>query len=317
MNKIDVPSLWSEQMGAAVAKQQELAADAYSTDQTFEEMRLAYNTERRFWNEGGPTMAETWDARVATPHGDVSVRSYRPVAQEILPVIFYIHGGGWVLGNLDTHDRVCRMLADRTGANVIAIDYTLAPEAKYPQAVEECVAVIQSVRADASDWGIDASDYSIAGDSGGAHLSLASYLYLRDELKEGKNCRSLLLFYGYYGLRDSASMRLLGGSWDGLSEADFQWYKSLFLAREEDAYAPYFDLLSNDLSEMPACHVVGLELDPLVDDSRTLINMLRAQNQRVEYNEIPGVIHGFIHHTRMVDAAVDMLESAADFYKTR
>lgn len=317
MNKIDVPALWSEQMGAAIAKQQEIAADAYSTDQSFEEMRVAYNTERRYWNEGGPSMAESWDARVATPHGEVSVRAYRPVAAETLPVVFYIHGGGWVLGNLDTHDRVCRIIAERTGASVIAIDYTLSPEAKYPQALHECVAVIQSVRGDAADWGIDAQDFSIAGDSGGAHLALASYLYLRNELEAGQGCKSLLLFYGAYGLRDSASMRLLGGSWDGLTEADFQWYKDLYLAREEDAKAPYFDLLTNDLSDMPACYVVGLELDPLVDDSRALASMLQARGQRYEYVEIPGVIHGFIHHTRMVDAAMEMLEAAAAFYKAR
>lgn len=317
MNKLNVPALWSEQQGKAIAKQQELAKDAYSTDQSFEEMRVAYNTERAFWNEGGPVMAATSDVAVHTPHGDVMTRHYRPVESDVLPVIFYIHGGGWVLGNLDTHDRVCRILAAETGAAVVAIDYTLSPEAKYPQALEECAAVVEHVRANARNWGIDPDHVSSAGDSGGANLALATYLYLRDEKNAADCYKTLLLFYGSFGLKDSSSFRLLGGEWDGLKAEDFEWYKDLYFSNPADADAPYFNLLNNDLSSgMPACHIVGLELDPLRDDSRTLAKILEHTGQTVEYRELPGVIHGMIHHSRMVDEAMDMLEKAAAFYTT-
>ena len=317
-NKIAVSRLWNAQMGAAVAKQQEIVGDAYSTDLSIAEMREVYRRERRFWNEGGPRPAETRETRISTPHGDVAVRMHRPTAGEVLACIVYIHGGGWVLGDLDTHDRITRILAERCGAAVIAIDYTLSPEARYPQAVEECVAVVQHLRAHASEWGIDPGDISLAGDSGGANLCCGTYLHLRDEENAAAGIRALLLFYGAYGLTDSRSMRLLGGPWDGMTESDYAWYLDLYLRDRDDLSAPYFNILGNDLSRgMPPSFILSAEFDPLKDDSATLAAMLESSGHRYELVEVPGVIHGFLHHSRMVDAAVDALDEAARFYRSR
>ena len=315
--KLDVPALWSEQMGAAVAKQRELAADAYSPDQSFAQMREAYNRERAFWNEGGPAPASTRNGTLPTRHGRVPVRMHRPSDAPRLPVIVYIHGGGWVLGNLDTHDRITRTLAAETGAAVLAVDYTLSPEARFPQALEECVDAIRALRESCDEWGIDPAGVSIAGDSGGANLALGAFLHLRDEERAADGIACLLLFYGSYGMRDSTSMRLLGGPWDGLTEEDYAWYRGLYFENEADQSSPYFDLLAGDFSlGVPACYVAAAEFDPLRDDSRTLTTMLKLAGVDVRYEEFPGVIHGFLHHSRLLDSAREALAHAAEFHRS-
>ena len=158
---------------------------------------------------------------------------------------------------------------------------------------------------------------SIAGDSGGANLALGAFLHLRDEARAADGIACLLLFYGAYGMRDSTSMRLLGGPWDGLTEEDYAWYRELYFKTEADQFSPYFDLLAGDFSlGAPACYVAAAELDPLRDDSRTLATMLKLAGVDVRYEEFPGVIHGFLHHSRLLDSARDALAHSAEFHRS-
>ncbi len=316
VNKYDVPALWTRQMGEVVAKSTELAAEAYDTSAGLEAMRAGYLKERKFWNQGGPTPARIREDQIPTPHGEVLVRTYYPVDAPVLPAIVYIHGGGFVLGNPDTHDRITRILAERTGAAVVSVDYTLSPEARHPQALEECAAVVEHLRANAEEWGIDARDLSLAGDSGGAYLCLATYLYLREEEQAHHGVRCLLLFYGFYGLRDSMSWRLLGGSWDGLTAEDYDYYLSLYLAAPEQRTSKYVDLLSNDLTtDVPPCYIASADLDPLLDDSRCLSAVLTHAGLPHRYEEFKGVIHAFLHNSLMLDEANDALEHAATYFR--
>lgn len=315
-NKYDVPSRWTKQMGQVVAKTNELAADAYDTSAGLDAMRAGYGIERAFWNAGGPQPARIREQRVPTPYGEVGVRAYYPVEAEVLPCIVYIHGGGFVLGNPDTHDRITRILAERTGAVVVSVDYTLSPEAKYPQALEECVAVVEHLREQAGQWGIDPSGLCLAGDSGGAHLSLATYLYLREERNAAEGIGCLLLFYGFFGLRDSTSWRLLGGPWDGLTQDDWQYYFGTYLNSPDEINAPYVDLFSHDLKrQMPPCYIASAELDPLLDDSRLLAAILADAGIAHRYEEFNGVLHAFLHNSRMLDEASDALAHASTFYR--
>ena len=315
-NKYDVPSMWTRQMGRVVEKAAELAADAYDTDAGLDAMRIGYGIERAFWNAGGPQPARIREDRIPTPHGEVGVRSYHPTTSATAPCIVYIHGGGFVLGNPDTHDRITRILADRTGAVVVSVDYTLSPEAKYPRALEECIAVVQHLGRDAGHWGIDAGDITLAGDSGGAHFALGTYLHLREVEQASDMIRGLLLFYGFFGLRDSMSWRLLGGTWDGLTSKDWDYYLGMYLERPTDVGAPWVDLFSHDLThDMPPCYIASAALDPLVDDSRLLAAILRNADIPHRYEEFDGVIHGFLHNSRMLDEANDALEHAATFHR--
>ena len=326
MNKLDVLSLINPQMKAVLAKEDELAGDANDTSVGFEKMRENYVAGRAYWVQGGPEMAEKLDMAVAGPFGDIPVRYYYPTAeaaagraagQALAPAIVYVHGGGFVLGNLDTHDRVCRILAEKTGAVLVAVDYRLSPEAKYPSAVQEVAAVASYLHEHGAEHGIDGGRLSFAGDSGGAHLGLAATLYLREECGGSGFVKCCLLYYGWFGLADSSSMRLLGGPWDGLTEADWQFYLQMYA---EDpvalASAPYANLFLNDLThDMPACYIAAAEFDPLRDDSATLAAICKQYGVPCRYEVFEGVIHAFLHYTKMLDEANDALEHGATFYR--
>lgn len=317
MNKLDVLSKINPQMKAVLAREDELAGDANDTSVGFEQMRENYVAGRAYWTEGGPTMAKQFDAEVEGPRGAIPVRYYYPVEQEAAPAIVYVHGGGFVLGNLDTHDRVCRILAQNAGVPVVAVDYRLSPEAKFPSAVEEVAAVAAYLHENGSRHGIDGERLSFAGDSGGAHLGLAATMYLREELGGSDFVKCCLLYYGWFGLTGSSSMRLLGGSWDGLTEADWQFYLQMYANDPAElAVNPYANLFLNDMErDMPACYIAAAEFDPLRDDSATLAAICEQYGTPFRYEVFEGVIHAFLHYTKMLDAANDALEHGATFYR--
>lgn len=322
-NKIDVLARISPQMAAVLAREDELAGNANDTSAGFEQMRENYVLGRAWWNEGAPEMHAVADDVVAGPYGDIPVRRYYPAPEPegcLSPAIVYVHGGGFVLGNLDTHDRVCRILAEKAGVPVVAVDYRLSPEARYPSAVHEAAAVAAHLHEEGADWGIDGARLAFAGDSGGAHLGLAATLYLREEKGGADFVKCLLLFYGWFGLTDSSSMRLLGGSWDGLTEEDWKFYLGLYAPEGADlsvlAEEPYANLFLNDLTrDMPACYIAAAEFDPLRDDSACLATICEQYGIPCRYEVFGGVIHAFLHYTKMLDAANDALEHGASFYR--
>lgn len=327
MNKIDVLSKINGGMKAVLAKEDELAGDANDTSAGFEQMRVNYVAGRSYWVEGGPEMAEKLDIEVEGPHGSIPVRFYYPsrtyaeikASGEAVPAIVYVHGGGFVLGNLETHDRICRVLAEKSGAIVVAVDYRLSPEAKFPVAVEEVAKVASFLHEQGAGFGVDGSKLGFAGDSGGAHLGLAATMYLREELGGADFVKCLLLFYGWYGLKDSASQRLLGGPWDGLTEEDWKWYKDLYANDvEELETSPYANLFLNDMTrDMPACYIAAAQYDPLKDDSAALAAIFEEYGIPHRYEMFEGVIHAFLHYTKMLDEANLALEHGAEFFRTQ
>ena len=326
MNKLDVLARINPQMRAVLAKEDTLAGDANDTSGGFEVMRENYVLGRSFWVEGGPTMKLSFDEELEGPHGALSVRFYYPTEASVAgkdakqpntPCIVYVHGGGFVLGNLETHDRICRILAENTGAIIVAVDYHLSPEAKFPSAVEEVAFVAQYLHQEGANYGIDPQRMGFAGDSGGAHLNLAATFYLRDKLGSIDHIKCLLLYYGWFGLTDSSSMRLLGGPWDGLAEEDWMFYQQLYANDiEELKTSPYANLFLNDMShDMPACYIAAAEYDPLLDDSSTLAAICDQYEVPYRYEIFEGVIHAFLHYTKALDAANDALEHGATFFK--
>lgn len=319
-NKLDVLNLISPGMKAVLAKEDELAGDANDTSAGFEKMRENYVLGRAYWVEGGPEMHEKVDDKIAGPNGPIPVRYYypAPLAEgELAPAIVYVHGGGFVLGNLDTHDRICRVLAEHAGVPVVAVDYRLSPEAKFPSAVEETAAVASYLHEHGSAHGIDGGRLGFAGDSGGAHLNLAATMYLREERGDSSFVKCLLLFYGWFGLTDSSSMRLLGGPWDGLTEEDWKFYMDLYADDPAELETnPYANLFLNDLTKgVPPCYIAAAEFDPLRDDSATLAAICKQYGTPYRHEVFEGTIHAFLHYTKMLDAANDALEHGATFYR--
>lgn len=301
-------------------------------DDPWEAARLDYREERAFWNEGGPGMSSTEDTTVQAAGVDVPVRIHRPVTAAsgtvgsesshvegaLLPVILFFHGGGFTLGDLDTHDRIQRMLAHHSGAAVVAVDYSLSPEVKYPQALRECVGVAAHVAQNGAEWGLDGSRLAFAGDSAGSGLSIAGALMLRDEDPDVfARLRSLVLIYGGFGLRDSATRRLWGGDWDGMKMDDLSGFMDALYADPADARSVYVNPLDADVRGLPPVFLRSAELDPLADDSKAFAEVLRRAGQEHDHQEVPGVLHSYVHFGRMLDAANQTLAEGALFAAAR
>ena len=184
------------------------------------------------------------------------------------------------------------------------------PRPRFPRQLEQIAAVVEQLPA---RFGLDSARIALAGDSAGAHLALAVSLGLRD--RGGARPAALLLYYGSYGLRDSASRRLYGGPWDGLTEAELAFYRQCYLRGPDDARDPRYDLLAADLAGTPPCFIAACALDPLQDDSRALAALLEEHGTPVELRVYDGVLHGFLHLSRMVDLSLRAIEDGARFLR--
>ncbi|UTX54295.1 alpha/beta hydrolase fold domain-containing protein [Leucobacter aridicollis] len=291
--------------------------------------RSEYLAEREFWNAGGPAMHETQEHTFDVAGARVRARLHRPTDSPALPAIVYLHGGGFRLGNLDSHDRIARVLAAESGAAVVAVDYSLSPEARFPQALLECAGVVAHLALSGDRYGIDGEHLAVAGDSAGAMLALGTALLLRDEPSRvpeaaadpdrvTASLKAMLLYYGGYGLEDSPSRKSFGGFWDGMSSDDLALIHSTYLTGPADRESPYATPLSADLeASLPPTFVLGAELDPLRDDTEALGRRLAAAGHDVHWAITPGVLHSFLHFGRMLDAATAAMRDGAAFAKTR
>jgi acetyl esterase len=217
-----------------------------------------------------------------------------------------------VYGSIVSHDKICRWLADGSGAAVASVDYRLAPEHKFPTPLDEAVAVLDWVIANAGELGVDSGRIGMGGDSAGASITLGTALTLKATGRSDV-LKFLLLFYGNYGLGyDSLSSRRYNDDIFGLPEARRRFYRSCYVAGEADHDDPRLKPLSADLSGLPPAFIGAAEMDPLCDNSPALSEALRAAGVATELRVYPGVLHGFLHMTRMVTLAREALDDAAD-----
>ncbi len=309
MARIDIARKLDPQMAAALVKSRALAPGlAAIPDLPIPELRRLYAEERRFWNADRPEVARVAEQGLPGPAGDIPIRIYYPSDRTTLPALIFLHGGGWVMGSLDTHDKIMRVLALESGLAVVGVDYSLAPEHKFPTALEETLAVIAACAARGADWGLDPARLAVGGDSAGANLSLAA---LHECREKGPALSAGLLYYGAYGLRDSASRRLFGGPEDGLSARDLDYYRDCLVRTPADRDDPRIDLLTRDPAGLPPVFIAAAALDPLLDDSRVLAELAAAAGVPHAFTVYPGVLHGFLHLSRMVDLARSALEEGA------
>ncbi|MCC7463606.1 MAG: alpha/beta hydrolase [Gammaproteobacteria bacterium] len=261
------------------------------------EMRARFCDDSRLWNRDPPTLARIQDLLVPVGRS-VPARLYDPIGDgRALPTLVYFHGGGWVVGDLDSNDRALRLLAQSSGVAVLSVDYCLAPEHPFPAPWHECLAVVRWVRAHGAELGLDVGRLGAGGDSAGANLALATAIALRDAGEYWLNF--MLLVYGVY-VRDptSASHRQFGGGDFGLSTAAMEALWSIYLAGRQCADDPHAAPLLAPLDNLPTACIVAGGLDPLRDDSRRLATRLVEVGGSFEYLEYPGVVHGFMSMTR-------------------
>ena len=288
---------------------------AFSFSETpIAEIRELYAEERKFWNCGGPQLPAILDTEVKGPVGPVQIRIYHPDPENTLPVLVFLHGGGFVVGSNDTHDRIMRELAFRSGCAVVGVEYSLSPEQKFPVAIEETISVLKWLKENFPSkenpaCNIDPERVVLGGDSAGASLSMGAALSFKN------NLRGLLLIYGWFGLRDSCSSRLFGGTEDGLSEENRAFYQDAYLRSPEDLLDPKLDVLGADLRGLPASCLIVSDMDPLLDDSTALAALLEKAEVPCELHLHQGVLHGFLHYSRMLDSSVTALDQGADFLR--
>lgn len=304
----DIRHRLDPEMRAALAESQRLYGGEVLDWKDLAIMREAYGRERRFWNREGPALAEVRDFAVPGPYGSIPLRLLRPATGKLLPALVFLHGGGYVLGNLDTHDRLMRLLAARSGIAVLGIDYRLAPEHKFPTQLDEIAAVLEWLARDGRSVGIDATRLALGGDSAGAHLSLGTAIGFKGK---SSSIKALLLYYGSYGLTDSMSMRLCANDLDGVKPSDLAFYRDAYMRGARDHEDPRLNCLSADLSGLPPTYILALELDTLRDDSLALAELLGRAGVPCRLTRHDGVLHGYLHYNRVIPKAMQAIEEGA------
>lgn len=273
------------EIGAAWARHPNLAtASPAAARRIAEEVREP-------WTRGGPTMAAIDELSVPSPHGPVRVRRYDPGGEPSAALI-YLHGGGWTLFSLDTHDRLMREYAERAGIVLLGVDYSLAPEAKYPVALDQLVSVAKVA---AGPGPLEAGTrLAIGGDSAGANLALAASLRLRDE-GNSDLVRAILLNYGVYARRSSAeAVKHFGGPGNMLTVGEMEGFWRNYLQDEREAEDPLVCPLLAELADLPPALLVTGRNDLLAEQSLALAHRLREAEVSVELDVYEGACHSFL-----------------------
>jgi acetyl esterase len=267
-------------------------------------------------NHGGPEMQERRDLTVPGRRGAVSARLYVPHnAGARSAGLLYLHGGGFVIGSPDTHDRLTRELADRLGARVLSLHYGLAPEHPYPAGLDDCVDAARWLAAHAAELGIDPSRLLIGGDSAGANLSAATILRLRDE-KASVAFRAALLIYGRFTHEETPSIVEWGEQDLVLSKRVMEWFKDHYVGGGGAADDPYLNPLAGDLRGFPPSVLVVGTLDPLLDDSRLFAAALEKAGVPAELHVYEDGLHAFLQFS-MLAMCGDALGKVCAFARAR
>jgi acetyl esterase len=283
------------------------------------EARAVAEAVRAPWRAGGPGMARIDERIVSTSTGAVRVRVYDPGLVSPAPVLIYLHGGGFTLFSLDTHDRLMREYAAAGAFLVVGVEYPLSPEARYPLALDQIVEVVDWLTGPgAAEVGSDPARMAIGGDSAGANLSMATALRLRDRGSPDILC-GLLLNYGAFGAPCSdASEEAFGGPEALLNRAEVNYYMANYLgaadAHANDAYArPCIA----DLAGLPPALLVIPDRDVLAEQSYDMAERLTKAGVGVEAREYAGATHSFLEAMSISALARQAIADGAAWVKAR
>lgn len=281
------------------------------------EARWIAEEVRAPWARGGPQMKRTFERHLLVGDGTVRIRVHDPSGGNGNPALVYLHGGGWTLFSLDTHDRLMREYAARAGVTVVGVDYALAPEAKFPLALEQVTAAVQFLAERGAELGIDPGRLAIGGDSAGANLAVAAALDLRQADSRGP-LRALLLNYGVFARHSSPeAVRRLGGPGNMLTADEMEGFWRNYLRDESDAGDPRACPALADLGGLPPVLLVAAELDLLAEQSEGLhLRLLRAGvTSRLEIYR--GASHSFLEAVAIAALADRALSESAAWLRAR
>ncbi len=265
----------------------------------------------------GTKVRELADRTIPGRGGDIPVRIYWPVvadsATEPLSLLLLIHGGGFALGDLDTHDNVARYYCHHAETIVISVDYRLAPENKFPAAVEDCYDALCWAHRNAPDLGADAGRIAVTGDSAGGNLGAVVCQLARE--RQGPRIAYQALVYPVVTMDLDAvyaSRTEMGTGEYFLGMQDMKWFNNLYLNSPDDVSNPLASpILAGNLAGLPPALIVTASHDPLCDEGADYARRLRAAGVDVEYRCFDGTIHGFMSFSGVLDAGKKGLELVA------
>ena len=248
------------------------------------------------------------------PGGEIPVRIYTPNGEGPFPALVYYHGGGWVIGNLETVDVPCRLLANRANCVVVSVDYRLAPEHKFPAAADDSYAAAKWVVENADSIQVDAESVAIGGDSAGGNLAAVVALMARDKGEISLAYQMLV----YPVTNHSYATESYTENADGylLTKDSMVWFWNHYLRNEEDGKNPYASpLQAEDLSGLPPALVLTGEFDPLRDEGEAYAERLREAGVQVEAKRYDGMIHGYFWMPGVLEQGRQSIEHAAKALK--
>ncbi len=269
------------------------------------EARLFYLARRATTQPDAPEVGAVKDLSIPGPSGPISLRCYRPRSSspaQTLPVLLFFHGGGFVIGDLDSHDTLCRELCNLSDCAVIAVDYRLAPEHRFPMAVDDCVTALRYVHQNAAEFAIDAARIAVGGDSAGGNLAAVTALTARDA--GGPALRYQLLIYPV------TNMRMNSGSYEtfkegyGLTAAGMRYFHDHYIDDpDHDLDWRASPLVAKDLSGLPETLVVTAGFDPLRDEGKSFADQLSLAGTPCTQICFERQMHGFILMGRVLEEA--------------
>ena len=260
--------------------------------------------------QGEPEEIATEDRTIPGPAGEIPVRVYTPAGEGPKPVIVYFHGGGWVVGDLDTVDKPVRSIANRTGAVVVSVDYRLAPEQVYPAAFDDSYAATVWVAEHAAELDGDPARVAVAGDSAGGTLAAAVALAARD--RHGPRLFAQLLIYPVTNFDFTTASYEENGEGYLLTRGTMQWFWAHYLGAQDLGKDPYAcPARADDLVGLPPAFVATAEFDPLRDEGEAYAAKLGAAGVAVTAKRYDGMLHGFTWTLGATPSGAAMIDDLA------
>ncbi len=290
-----------------------MQVDLFEAGRSMEEIRAFSAKGGQMLQAALPEVEHVQDRTVPGPSGPVPVRIYSHAAAVGLPIVIYCHGGGWVLGGLDSHDNTCRAIAKKAGVVVLSPDYGLAPEAPYPSGLDDVYAALVWAVKHAGDIGGDPAAVFLAGDSAGGNLAAATAL--RAKALNGPAVTGQILIYPAVNLKDfnTASYGMFSDGYY-LTRRYMERFRAYYVPNPSDRLSPLVSpLLASDFKGLPPALVVTAQFDVLRDEGEAYARQLKQNGVAIELIRVKGVIHGFLKMDRILTQADDTVTDIAAF----
>jgi len=280
------------------------------------ELREQLRTMVMLMDEPAPALARVEDIRIPGPAGEIPARAYAPTVGSTLPTVAYFHGGGWVQGDLETHHGLCARLAQHAGVLVVAIDYRLAPEHKFPAAVDDCFAAYRWLRTRGHDIDADTARVAVAGDSAGGNLSAVVSQLAASGATPVPTCQVLIYPAVDFTLETDSHRDLAEGH--VIPRDRIRWYSEQYLRSEADKMdLRASPLRAPTLAGQPPALIVTAGFDPLRDEGQAYGNRLRKDGVDVVHREYPGQIHAFVSLTKAIPQGMAATLEIAEYLRRR